>query len=753
MNAPRLPNVTRRNLLLGTGALVVSFSLKDHAFAQESELNVPAKPPEPVAAGPKLPGSLADTPSLDAWIRIDADSSVTVYTGKAELGQGTKTSLRQIAAEELEVPPASINLITADTAITPDEGFTAGSQTVQNSGTAIRNAAAQVREILIQQASGKLQVPADQLKAQNGRIVGPDGKSIGYGEVVMTDMLHVDAQPKSKLKSPDAYEYIGKPFARVDIPAKVTGGPAYVQDMRLPGMLHARVVRPPSWFATLKDIDTASIKAMPGVVAVIRDGNFLAVAAEKEFQAVQAMRALTNLAEWEEKPRLPNEQDLPAVLQKSESEQGVVAEAGGDFTGGVKTFSAQFMRPYQMHASIGPSCSVAHLDNGTMTVWTHTQGVYPDRKAIAQMLGMPLDKVRCIHTEGSGCYGHNGADDAAGDAALIARALPGRPVKVQWMRDQEHLWEPYGPAMLTKVSASLDASGKIVNWKYDLWSNTHSARPGSAGALLPGQLMASGYPPDKPVMSITPLGNGDRNAIPLYSIPNMRVLWHFVADMPVRVSSLRGLGAYANVFSIESFMDQLAKEAGADPVEFRLKHMEDPRARKVITTAAEAFNWSNEPMPEGRGRGFAFAKYKNHAAYLALAMEIDVDKETGNIRIPRIVSAVDCGEAVAPDSIRNQTEGGIIQSLSWTMYEEVNFDNTRITSSDWSTYPILRFSAVPGSLDVHIVDNPGSPYLGVAEAAQGPTSAALANALANATGKRLYNLPFSPARVKATLGV
>ena len=350
MNAPRFPNVTRRNLLLGTGALVVSFSLRNHAFAQEGELNVPAKPPEPVAPGPKLPGSLADTPSLDAWIRIDADSSVTVYTGKAELGQGTKTSLRQIAAEELEVPPASINLITADTAITPDEGFTAGSQTVQNSGTAIRNAAAQVREILIQQASSKLQVPADQLKAQNGRIVGPDGKSIGYGEVVMTDMLHVDAQPKSKLKSPDAMSILASRSRVCDIPAKVTGGPAYVQDMRLPGMLHARVVRPPSWFATLKDIDTASIKAMPGVVAVIHDGNFLAVAAEKEFQAVQAMRALTNLAEWEEKPRLPNEQDLPAVLQKSESEQGVVAEAGGDFTGGVTDIQRS------VHAAISDAC-------------------------------------------------------------------------------------------------------------------------------------------------------------------------------------------------------------------------------------------------------------------------------------------------------------------------------------------------------------------------------------------------------------
>jgi CO/xanthine dehydrogenase Mo-binding subunit len=753
MNAPRFP-ITRRNLLLGTGALVVSFSLADQAFAQEGELNVPAKAQEPAPAkGPVLPGSLADTPSLDAWIRIDADNSVTVYTGKAELGQGTKTSLRQIAAEELEVPPSSINLITADTFLTADEGFTAGSQTIQNSGTAIRNAAAQVREILIEQASQKLQVPADQLKAKNGRIVGPDGKSIGYGEVVVANLLHVNAQPKSKLKSPDAYEYIGKPFARVDIPGKVTGGAAYVQDMRLPGMLHARVVRPPSWFARLTDVDTSSIKKMPGVVEVIQDGNFLAVVAEKEFQSVQAMRALTALAHWEEKARMPNEAELPAVLEKSESQVGVVAEAGGKFSSGVKTYSAQFTRPYQMHASIGPSCSVAHLDNGVMNVWTHTQGVYPDRNAIAQMLGMPKDKVRCIHTEGSGCYGHNGADDAAGDAALIAKALPGRPIRVQWMRDQEHLWEPYGPAMMTKVSASLDATGKIVDWRYDLWSNTHSARPGTAGALLSGQLMAAAFPPDAPVMAITPLGNGDRNAIPLYTIPNQRVLWHFIADMPLRVSSLRGLGAYANVFSIESFMDQLAKEANADPVEFRLKHMDDPRARKVMTTVAEAFNWSNEPLPAGRGRGFAFAKYKNHAAYLAQAMDIDVDQETGRIHISRIVSAVDCGEAVNLDSIRNQTEGGIIQSLSWTMYEAVNFDNTHITSSDWQTYPIMRFSGLPDSIDVHVVNNPGSPYLGVAEAAQGPTSAALANAIANATGKRLYDLPFSPARVKATLGV
>ncbi|UCI10275.1 xanthine dehydrogenase family protein molybdopterin-binding subunit [Mesorhizobium sp. B1-1-8] len=747
MDAPNFPDVTRRGFLAGAGALVVSFTIP--AGAQEA-----AAPSAPAAeARPKLPGSLADTPSLDAWIRIDADGSITVFTGKAELGQGTKTSLRQIAAEELEVEPAAIKLITADTALTPDEGYTAGSQTIQNSGTAIRYASAQVRQILAAKASEKLGVPADQLKASGGRIGAPGGKSVGYGELVAADFLHVDAAPDTRLKTPQTYHAIGKPFARVDIPAKVTGGEAYVQDMRPPGMVHARVVRPPSYGAKLIDFADAAVKAMPGVIAVVRDGDFLAVVAEQEFQAVKAMRAMSSAAKWQEQPALPDQNDMPAFLEKAVSEVGVVTSVGAESAPGAKTLQAQFTRAYQMHGSIGPSSAMAMLGNGLTTVWTHTQGVYPDRKAIAEMLGVGPEKVRCIHTEGSGCYGHNGADDAAADAALIAQKVPGKPVRVQWMRDQEHLWEPYGPAMLTRADATLDQNGSIVSWHYDLWSNSHGTRPGSAGSLIAGRLMARHFPPDPAKLQISPLGSGDRNAIPLYDVPNQRVNWHFIADMPVRVSSLRSLGAYCNVFSIESFMDELALAANADPLEYRLRHLKDPRARKVIEVASQKFGWSKDPLPQGRGRGFAFAKYKNHAAYLAVALEADVDRDSGAIGISHVVAAVDCGEAVAPDSIVNQTEGGILQSLSWTLYEAVHFDRTRILSPDWSAYPILRFSAVPDSVEVHVVDNPGSPYLGVAEAAQGPTAGAIANAFRHATGKRIYDLPYTRERVKAVLGV
>ncbi|KAA0697091.1 xanthine dehydrogenase family protein molybdopterin-binding subunit [Neorhizobium sp. P12A] len=746
MNAPTF-DITRRGFLAGSGALVVSFTIPPEVQAQEGE--VPTTP-KPVA--PKLQGSLADTPALDAWIRVDKDGSITVFTGKAELGQGTKTSIRQIAAEELEVEPPVINLITADTAVTPNEGYTAGSQTIQNSGTAIRYASAQVRQILIRNASTKLGIPADQLKAENGKVTGPSGASVGYGDLVVDQMLHIDADPAIKIKQPGSYHAIGKPFARVDIPAKVTGGEAYVQDMRPEDMVHARVVRPPSYYAKLIDLDEAPIKAMPGVIAIVRDGDFLAVVAEQEFQAVKAMRAMNASARWQEQAALPDQDKIPAFLEANVTEVGVVTSVGAESADGIKTLSAQFTRAYQMHGSIGPSAAVAIFDNDQMTVWTHTQGVYPDRIAIAQMLGMPQEKVRCIHTEGSGCYGHNGADDAAGDAALIAKALPGRHVRVQWMRDQEHLWEPYGPGMLTRANATLDAKGNIVNWHYDLWSNNHGTRPGSAGSLLAGRLMAQHFPPDPAKLQISPLGNGDRNAIPLYDVPNQRVNWHFVPDMPVRVSALRGLGAYCNIFSIESFMDELAEAAGADRVEFRLRHMKDPRGRKVMEVVADKFGWNNDPMPAGKGRGFAFAKYKNHAAYLAIALEADVDAETGMIKISHVVSAVDCGEAVAPDAIINQTEGGILQSLSWTLYEAVHFNNTRVTSADWSSYPILRFSAVPDSVEVHVVDNPGAPYLGVAEAAQGPTGGAIANAVKHATGKRIYDLPYTRERVKATLG-
>lgn len=739
MNMSRL-DMTRRQLLAGTGALVVSFSLSG-VRAQEGGA-------QPSGEAAELPGSLADDPFLDSWIQVSADDAITVFTGKAELGQGIRTALLQLAAEELDVEPGEITFVTADTGRTPNEGFTAGSQSMQNSGTAIRHAAAQVCALLVAEAARRWSLPPGDLRTVGRAVIAADGRRIGYGELVTDRMLHVEASVQSTLKSPADFRIIGTSFPRVDIPAKVTGAPIYVQDMRPEGMLHARVVRPPSPGADLADVDPGPVEAMPGVVSVVRDGRFLAVVAEKEFQAVNAMRALAAAARWDERETLPDQADLANVLKGLEREVGTVSEAGSPVFG-ERVFEATFTRPYQIHGSIGPSCALAQMrEDGSLDVWSHTQGVFPDRSAIAEMLRMPEERVRVIHVEGSGCYGHNGADDAAADAALIAARLPGRVIRVQWMREQEHAWEPYGPAMVGTVRASLGEDGRIDSWTYDLWSNTHSTRPGGAGALLAARHQADAFQPQPARLQISPSGNGDRNADPLYEIPNKKVQWHFLPDMPLRVSALRGLGAYANTFANESAMDELALMAGADPVEFRLRHLDDARARAVVELAAERFGWADADLPRNHGRGFAFARYKNLAAYLAIALEVEVEPETGRVRVVRAVSAIDSGEIVNPDGIRNQTEGGILQSISWTLYEEVTFDRTRITSADWSSYPILRFASVPDSVEVHIVDRPGEPFLGTGEAAQGPTAAAVGNAVRNATGRRIHDLPLTRERVR-----
>jgi nicotinate dehydrogenase subunit B len=519
-------------------------------------------------------------------------------------------------------------------------------------------------------------------------------------------------------------------------------------------MLHARVVRPPSYGAQLVEVNTAAVEKMPGVVKVVRDGNFLAVVVEREFLAIKAMRALAASARWHESAQLPKEDDLASLLLRLPAQDSVIFDEHGASAVAGKKLEASFTRDYQMHASIGPACAVARFDDGSLTVWTHTQGVYPDRAAIAQMLHLPPERARCIHMEGAGCYGHNGADDAAADAALIARALPGRPVRVQWMREQEHAWEPYGPAMVSKARAALDANGRVVDWEYEVWSNTHSTRPGGAGSLLAARDFGEAFAEPAPKPIPLPDGGGDRNAIPLYKFPNARVVHHFIPTMPVRVSAMRALGAYVNVFSIETFMDELAQAAGVDPVEFRLQHLEDPRARDVISAAAERFGWSSaKALPRGRGRGFGFARYKNYAAYCAVAIEVEVVRETGRVRPIRAVAAVDSGQVVNPDGLVNQMEGAIIQSMSWTLYERVTFDEKRITSIDWSTYPIMRFDAVPESIDVRVIDRPGQPFLGSGECGQGPAVAALGNAIANTFGQRLRGLPLTRDRIKAAMPV
>ena len=729
--------VSRREFLGACAGVVVGFSLSSRAWAQAPE-----------AAAP-LPGSLRQTPFIDSWIRIAPDGTITVFTGKVELGQGIKTALIQVAAEELVVPPARIALVTADTARTPNEGYTAGSQSMSNSATAVMNAAAQAREIIADLAATKFGVAVESLKLGDGNVRAADGRSATYAELVAEQSLHVTAKPTSRLRDPKTRSVIGKPLQRVDIPAKVTGGVAYVHDLRLPGMLHARVLRPPTYRASVRSLAAAGVEKMPGVVKVVRNGSFVAVVAEREYQSVRALEALTRVTTWDTQP-LGSAADLYGQLVSLPHDDYVIRDTPGGAS--AWTLEASYRRPYQMHGAIGPSCAVAQFQDGSVTVWTHSQGVYPLRGALVEMLRMPPERVRCIHMEGSGCYGHNGADDAAADAALIAVALPGRPVRVQWTREQEHAFEPYGSAMLGTVRAALNAQGSITDWQYEVWSGTHAARPGgSAGNLLPAWYLQEPFTLPVPQPIPQPEGGGDRNAIPLYSIPGLRVVHHFVPQMPLRVSALRSLGAYANVFAIESFMDELALKANADPVAFRMRHLRDGRAQDVLRLAADQFRWEQYTPRAGRGRGIAFARYKNLGAYAAVALEVKVDRESGRIEVLRAVCAVDAGDAVNLDGIRNQMEGGIIQSLSWTMYESVTYGPEGITSRDWNSYPILRFAGLPRTLEVHVLERPGTPFLGTGEAAQGPTAAALANALAHATGARIRELPITHQRVAAAL--
>ncbi|MGP0090342.1 MAG: molybdopterin cofactor-binding domain-containing protein [Xanthobacteraceae bacterium] len=735
---------SRRAFMAGLGGITVAFSLAPRmAWAQQ-----PAR----------LPGSLQDNRLLDAWIRINADGSATVFTGKVELGQGAVTALAQIAAEELDLPLGRVTMVSGDTARTPDEGFTSGSLSIESSGTALRLAGAEVRAILIGLAAERLGVPAEGLSVSDGVISAPDGRKLGYGEIAAAADLHREASAKAAPKSPAAFQVVGKPVPRRDIPAKVTGGVAYVQDLRLPGMLHGRIVRPPRYGAQLEDFgvadDVIARDLGRGVVAVVRDGSFLGVITEREEQAVEARKRLLEKTRWSGGNPLPDPAKLPQVLMSLPSKEMVVSAKQAPRAAGGSTHEATYTRPYVMHGSIGPSCAVAEFNDGKLTVWTHSQGVFPLRRDLAKVLKLDLTAIRCTHMEGSGCYGHNAADDVALDAALLARAMPGRPVRVQWMRDDEHGWEPFGPAMVMRAKAALGADGRIVDWNYELWSNSHSTRPGEPqGAnLLAAWYLSQPYPMSPPLVIPQPAGGGDRNAVPLYDFPSQRIVQHFIPDMPVRVSALRTLGGYANVFAIESFMDELAAAAAADPVAFRLAHLTDPRAKAVIEAVVHKAQWkeSDEKGTGTRGRGIAFAKYKNLASYVAVVAEVEVDRANGAVTVPRVYAAADAGQIINPDGLANQIEGGIIQSTSWTLHEAVRFDASGILSRDWQSYPILTMPEVP-KVEVELIGRPNEKPRGSGEASQGPAAAAIANAFANATGKRLRDLPLTPDRVKAAL--
>jgi CO/xanthine dehydrogenase Mo-binding subunit len=699
----------------------------------------------------KLPGNLNTNRRLDRWLRINRDGTVTAFPGKVEIGQGILTALAQIVAEELDVALERLRLAPADTTYSPDEGMTSGSQSITDGGVALRYAAAEARFLLLQRAAVRLGVSLEQLSVADGVVSARSGGSVSYWDLATDDLLAREATAEISPKPASQHTVIGTPAPRRDIPAKVSGAPVFVHDLDLPGMLHGRIARPPSYDARLVELDEAEVRSLPGVVSLVRDGSFVGVIAAREEQALRALARVKRLARWEEKTVLPETTDPRFLLQEA-TEDEVISEKrdAGAAARGAKTLEAEYTRPYIAHAALGPSCAVARFENGRYTVWTHSQGIYPLRNDLAGVLAMDKERIAVIHMDGAGCYGHNGADDAALDAVLLARAVPGRPVRVQWTREDEFMWEPYGPAMVVKLRAALDSAGNITDWNEDIWSNSHSTRPSGLGGinLLAAWHLSQPFKPSPPRNPPLPGGGSHRNAIPIYAFPNQRVTNRLVKRMPVRVSALRALGATANIFAIESFMDELAAAAGADPVEFRLRHLEDPRARAVIETVAAKAGWRKGEKGDGvRGRGVGFARYKNGACYLAVIAEV----EAGNdIAVKRVWAAIDAGLVINPDGLINQTEGGIIQASSWALKEAVRFDRSRILTSNWNDYPIITFEESP-QVEVTIVNRPELPPLGAGEGQQGPTAAAIANAICNAMGVRLRDMPFTRERVLAAL--
>src|SRR5262252_279683 len=698
-----------------------------------------------------LPPSLARNTRLDRWVAVRPDGVIEIRTGKVEIGQGIISALAQIAAEELDVDYARIRMIPADTVRSPNEGVTAGSRSTVESGSALRQACAEVRRAFLDAAALRFGVDIDELFVRDGTIHRrASNESATYWELSGTIDLARDADGRAAPKRADQLTVVGKYLPRIDLPGKVIGSDVYVHDLELPGMLHGRVLRPPSYRATLQAFDSRHVEAMPGVRAVARNGRFIGVVAEREEQAVAAVAALVKYARWNEAADLPDVDELAAYLQSLPAKLMVVSEKGTSLDTAAQTLNATYSRPFLAHASIGPSCAVARSQGGAIEIWSQSQSIYPTRKDIATTIGIAADAITIHHMQGAGCYGHNGADDAALDAVLLAQAVEGHPVRLQWSHEDELAWSPYGPAMVVAMSGSIDGSGRIVDWRHEMWSNPHIARPGLQESP---SLLAAWHldPPFAQPPGIDALPGGkpasERNAVPIYDFHNRRVVHHVLDRLPVRTGTLRAIGGFINAFAIECFMDELAHSAGIDPVDLRVKHLSDERGIAVIRAARERSGLAWKRQSSSRGMGLGFARYSNEAGYAAVVVEVDVGE---TIKIVKAVAAVDCGRTINPNGVANQVEGGIVQAVSWALKEQVRFDQSRITTRTWDDYSILRFSEAP-PVEVIIIDRPDQPSLGMGEAVAGPTAAAIANAVFDAIGIRVRDLPLTRERVMAEI--
>lgn len=698
---------------------------------------------------PSLPSSIVENPLLCQWVDFSEPGIARVFSAKVELGQGIVTAIAQIAAVELKLPMSKVAVVSGDTRCCPNESYTAGSMSIEVGGTSVRMACADARHAIVERAARMLEADESCVAADGGLILldgAPSG--LDYWQVAREVDWKRPITGTAPFNPLENSTYLGKNVARLDLPAKVAG-PAFIHDLELPGMLHGRVLRPPSYGARLGSLDQWAAERLPGVVKIWRSGDFVGVCCKREYQAVKALEALRAGARWIESEVSAGTRswcDLLPTLRSIDSE----TEAGERLSGAanVPRLSATYSRPPLAHASMAPSCAVAVYDDERLTVWTHSQGVFPLRGALASALGLDESRIAVIHVQGAGVYGHNGADDVALDAALLARQVPSSPVRVQWSREDELAWSPLGSPMVVKIEGALSPSGEIVDWSSEIWSGPHGKRPRAHGPV--NLLAATHVDPPIPFPEahevLSGFAGGARNSEPGYDLSHRKIVLHSLPGLPFRTSALRTLGGYANVFAIEAFMDELADAAGTDPVEFRLRHLSDPRARRVIETAARLAGWQfKTERGKGRGTGIGFARYKNTAAYVAVIADVEVDHE---VRVSKVVGAVDAGLVINPDGVINQIEGGIVQSISWTLKEQVVFDGGRVTTRTWEEYPILRFNEVP-ELEVELIERPDCPPLGVGEAAQGPAAAAVANAVARALDFRIRDLPFTRERIVA----
>jgi nicotinate dehydrogenase subunit B len=728
-------HISRRDALIGSGAVIVGFSLAGPLA-------------DALAQGPSKPVALTE---VDSFLAIDKTGKVTVYSGKVDLGTGVSTALRQIVAEELDVPIARIELIEGDTALTPEQGSTWGSLSIQVGGMQLRHAAAAARQALLAEAAKKL--GTGDLTVADG-VVSGGGKKVSYGELIGGKSFSLTLDPKQpvKEKAPADYKIVGKSQPRVDIPDKVTGRFTYMQDFAVPGMLHGRVVRPPAMGATLQSVDDTALKSIPGIVKLVREGNFLGVVATNEWDAIRGAAALKT--SWSKSETLPEQAKLWEHVRATKVAQDQVTGNTGDTAAamskeGAKIIKATYNFTIHTHGSIGPSCAIAEFKDGTLTSWSASQATHNLCKQLAQMFSLPAEKVRCIYLEGAGCYGRNGHEDAAADAALLAKAV-GKPVRVQWSRADEHGWDPKGPPTLIDMRASMDGDGNVTAWEGDFFMPQQTPN----GFFVP--LVAATLAGLPAADHIAP-GNVFQNSAIQYKFPNVKTVCKRLETTPFRPSWIRTPGRMQNTYANESFIDELAAAAKADPLEFRRKYLDDKRGLELLERLAALAKWEKRPSPQQsangttvKGRGISYVKYELVRTYIGAVAEVEVERASGAIRVTKFFVVHDCGQIINPDGLKNQIEGNVIQTVSRTLLEEVKFDRAQVTSLDWDSYPILKFPQVP-EIVIELIDRPSEKPWGAGEPSAAVIPSAIANAVFDATGVRLRSIPYTPAKVKAAM--